>query len=67
MRSMYEVALFAYILRISHSPPLLQSSHTGCQSSPTQSSFNDDIEHCGDTNMTVRKQATQKVVFDVLL
>ena len=67
MRSMYAVALFRVHLRILHSPPLLQSSHTGCQSSPTQSSFNDDIEHCGDTNMTVRKQATQKVVFDVLL
>ena len=62
---MYAVALFAYICVLYTHPHFLQSSHTGCQSSPTQSSFNDDIEHCGDTNMTVRKQATQKVVFDV--
>ena len=40
----------------------LQSSHTGCQSSPSQSCINDENDYSGDTNMTVR---IKKDLFDV--
>ena len=50
------------VKRISKYYIFLQSSHTGCQSSPSQSCINDENDYSGDTNMTVR---IKKDLFDV--